>query len=187
MTEFLLDNHGRPIHICGYAAVYGALSVPLDEFDGQRELIKKGAFDFVLRNLRLPTSCVLHHMAANGTVGTIFDRTLRIWTDPHGLGFTCGPLAVNAKNAWAIRSIVSGGVRGCSWSGVPAEVATEMIEGESVRVIKKFQHLSHISPLAGGFYPAAGTFCSHEHQDNLPPHIKPLARRWQASRRGRAA
>ena len=176
-----LQQDGRPIHVCGYAAVFDSLSFPLDEHDGRCEMIQPGAFDHVLRNLRGSTTCSLHHLDS-GTIGSIFDRTLRLWTDPFGLAFECGPLAVNAKNIWAVRSIASGGVRGCSWRGIPAEDAVEKIDGESVRVIKKFQHLSHISPVPEGMYPGAAVWCSHEHLDDLPDHIKRLACHWGDNR-----
>ena len=121
-------------------------------------------------------------MDAGGTIGSIFDRTLKLWTDPYGLAFACGPLLVNSKNSWAITSIVRGGVRACSWRGIPAEKATEKIDGEPVRVIRQFQHLSHISPVVEGMYPGAAAWCSHEHLDDLPDHMKPLARRWGLNR-----
>ena len=180
MAEFL-QHDGELIHVCGYAAIYDSLSVPLDEYDGQRELIRPGAFDHVLRNLRASTTCTLFHMDYSGTIGSIFHRTLQLWSDDFGLTFSCGPLAANTKNLWAVRSIMTGGVRGCSWRGIPAEVATENFEGESVRVIKNIQHLSHISPGDGCIYPAAGTWCSHEGYD-LPNHLRALALHWAANR-----
>lgn len=178
-TEFLRDDEGQVIYVQGYAAIFNSLSVPLDDHDGQRELIRPGAFDYILRNLRASTTCTLHHLGAGGTIGSIFDRTLQLWSDDFGLAFECGPLAVNRKNVWAVRSIMTGAARGCSWRGIPAEVAIEKIDGESVRVISKFQHLSHISPLVGGFYPATATWCSHEHLDGLPDRLKRLSLHWQ--------
>ena len=145
-------------------------------------MIRPGAFDHFLRHPRASTTCVMHHMGTGGTIGSIFDGTLRLWTDAYGLAFACGPLVPSATNAWAVKSITGGVVRGCSWRAVPAEMAIEKFEGAPVRVIRRFQHLSHISPLAGGMYPAAGAWCSHEHPDDLPEHLKPLARRWGDSR-----
>ena len=182
MAAHLRDDDGRLVFVRGYAAIYDSLSVPLDEFDGKRELIQPGAFGYALRNLRASTTCTLHHMGAGGTIGSIFDGTLEIWADDLGLAFSCGPLLGNSKNVWAVRSIMTGGACGCSWRGIPAEVATETIDGESVRVIKRIQHLAHIGPVAEGMYPAAGTWCSHENPDDLPHHLKTLALHWQANR-----
>ena len=180
MTAYL-QHGGELVFVQGYAAPYNSLSIPLDSLDGRRELIRPRAFDHILRNLRASTTCTLHHMAAGGTIGSIFAGTLRLWSTPYGLAFECGPLAVNSKNAWAVKSIASGGVRACSWRGVPADVATEQIDGEQVVVIRKIQHLSHISPLsaAAASYPGAVTWCSHEHVDDLPDHLRPLARHRQ--------
>ena len=189
MTGFL-QHEGRPVYVCGYAAIFNSLSIPLDEYGGKRELIRPGAFAHVLRNLRASTACTMHHMDFRGAIGSIFHRTLRLWADDLGLAFECGPLAINNKNAWAVRSIVSDGMRGCSWRAVPAEVATEKIEGESVRVIRRFLHLSHVSPGGCGMYPAAGTWCSHENPYDLPHHVKVLSLHWQANacqRKRRAA
>ena len=58
----------------------------------------------------------------------------------------------------------------------------ETVDGESVQVIRRVEHLSHISPGDGCSYPAAATWCSHEHLDDLPDYLKPLARHWQANR-----
>ncbi len=181
MSAFL-QHEGKPVYVRGYCAPFDSLSIPLDDNDGKRELVRPKAFDYVLRNLRASTTCTLHHMDAGGTIGSIFDRTLRLWADDFGLAFECGPLVANSKNVWAVRSIVSGGARGCSWRAVPAEVATEMIEGESVQVIRRFEHLSHVSPGTCGMYPAAGTWCSHENPYDLPHHLKVLALHWQANR-----
>ncbi len=183
MTVYI-RYEGAPVFVRGFAAPYNSLSVPLDSRDGKRELIRPGAFDYVLRHLRASTTCTLHHMAAGGTIGSIFDGTLRLWSAPYGLAFECGPLEINAKNAWAVKSITSGGVRGCSWRGVPANVAPEQIDGEQVVVIRKFQHLSHISPLsaAAASYSGAASWCSHEHFDDLPDRLKPLVRHWQEHR-----
>ncbi len=189
MTAYI-QSEGKPVYICGYAAIYDSMSIPLAEYGGKRELIRPGAFAHVLRNLRASTTCTMHHMDAGGTIGSIFHRTLRLWADPYGLAFECGPLAANSKNVWAVRSIVRGEVRGCSWRAVPAEVATEKIEGESVQVIRRFQHLSHVSPGTDGMYPAAGTWCSHENPYDLPHHVKVLSLHWQANacqRKRRAA
>ena len=181
MPDFII-HEGARVFVRGYAAVFNSLSVPLDEHGGKRELIRPGAFARVLRNLRASTTCTMHHMDAKGTIGSIFHRTLRLWADDIGLAFECGPLAINNKNVWAVRSIAGGASRGCSWRGVVPEVATEVIEGESVRVIRRLEHLSHVSPGTCGLYPAAGTWCSHEHLDDLPDYLKRLSRRWQATR-----
>ncbi len=179
MTGFL-QHEGALVFVRGFAAPYDSLSIPLDSRDGKRELIRPGAFDHVLRNLRASTTLTLHHMPAAGTIGSIFDGTLRPWSTPYGLAYECGPLLINSKIAWAVKSITSGGVRGCSWRGVPADVAVEQIDGEPVAIIRKMQHLSHISPLsvAAASYPGAATWCSHEHVDDLPDRLKPLARHW---------
>ena len=122
-----MQHNGVPVCVRGFAAPFDSLSIPLDFNGGKRELIRPGAFDHILRNLRASTTCTLHHMAAGGTIGSIFAGTLRLWSTPYGLAFECGPLAVNSKNAWAVKSIASGGVRACSWRGVPADVATEQV------------------------------------------------------------
>ncbi len=181
MPDFII-HEGARVSVCGYAAVFNSLSVPLDEHGGKRELIRPGAFTYALRNLRESTTCTMHHMNASGTIGSIFHRTLRLWADDLGLAFSCGPLEINSKNVWAVRSIVSGGARGCSWRALPAEMKTEVIDGESVRVIRRIEHLSHVSPGTCGLYPAAGTWCSHENPYDLPRYLKALARHWQANR-----
>lgn len=177
-----LQHEGARVFVRGYAAVFDSLSDPLDEYGGKRELIRPDAFTHVLRNLRASTTCAMHHMDAGGTIGSVFHRTLRLWADDLGLAFECGPLAANSKSVWAVRSIVREGSRGCSWRGIPAEVAIEKIDGESVRVIRRFEHLSHVSPGTCGLYPAAGVWCSHENPYDLPHHLKALALHWQANR-----
>lgn len=181
MTDFI-THEGARVSVCGYAAIFDSLSVPLDEYDGKCELVRPGAFTHVLQNLRASTTCTMHHMDYRGTIGSVFHRTLRLWADDLGLAFECGPLEANSKNLWAARSIVSGGQRGCSWRAIPAGVATEVIDGESVRVIRRLEHLSHVSPGGRGLYPAAGAWCSHENPYDLPHHVKVLALHWRANR-----
>ena len=125
-----ITHEGARVFVQGYAAIFDSLSIPLEDHGGKREIIQSTAFNHVLRNLRTSTTCTLHHMDAGGTIGSIYDRTLRLWADDLGLAFSCGPLEINSKNVWAVRSIVSGGARGCSWRAVPAEVVTEMIEAD---------------------------------------------------------
>jgi len=181
MTDFL-RHEGKAVYVRGYVAPYNSLSIPLDFNGGQCELIRTGAFDDVLRHPSASLNVQLHHMGANFIIGSIAQQTLKFWSDEYGLAYECGPFAINAKHAGAITSIVRGGVRGCSWLGTFAEVATETLAGERVQVIRRFQHLSHIAPCSGGAYPGAATWCSHEHVDDLPEHLKPLARHWLDNR-----
>ncbi len=180
MTEFL-QQEGELIHVCGYAAVFDSLSVPLDEHGGMRELIRPGAFDYALRNLRACTTCTLFHMGTSGAIGSIFHGNLRMWCDDYGLAYECGPFAINSKNVWAIRSIMSGKIRDCSWRGIAAAVP-ETVDGETVQVIHRLDYLAHIAPGNGCSYPATATWCSHEHLDDLPDRLKRLSLYWQANR-----
>ena len=182
----IIRHEGDPIFIQGYGAVFNSPSLPLDEYDGMRELIRPGAFDYALRNLRACTTYTLYHMGTPGAIGSIFHETLRMWCDDYGLAYECGPLTANPKSMWAVKSIVTNKIRGCSWRGIAAAVP-ETVEGETIRVIRRFEHLSHISPGGGCSYPATATWCSHEHLDNLPDRLKRLSLHWQANRPARAA
>ena len=182
MPDFI-THEGARVFVRGYAAPFNSLSFPLDSLDGKSELILPGAFDYALQHKRECLSCQPHHLGALTSIGSSFHGNFKIWSDSYGLAFECGPFAVEMRYARAVASIIRGEVRGCSWRGLPAEVATEQIDGEQVVVIKKVQYLAHIapSPAACAAYPGAATWCSHE-LDHLPDHLKPLARHWQANR-----
>ena len=185
MSEFL-EHEGELIHVCGYAAVFNSPSVPLDAYGGERELIRPGAFDYALQNLLSCTSCTLFHMGTPGAIGSIFHENLRIWSDDFGLAYECGPLTVNAKSIWAVRSIATNKIRECSWRGI-AKSVQETVGGETVRVISRLDYLAHIAPGNGCSYPATATWCSHEHLDGLPDRLKRLSLYWQTNRPARAA
>lgn len=182
MPDFII-HEGARIFVQGYAAPYNSLSFPLDSLDGKSELILPGAFGYALQHKRECLSCQPHHLGTLTMIGSIFHGTLQIWSDSYGLAFSCGPFPVEMRYARAIASIIRGEVRGCSWRGLPAEVATEQIDGEQVVVIKKVQYLAHIAPTSAdcAVYPGAAVWCSHEHVDDLPDHLKPLTRHWQAN------
>ncbi len=47
MPDFII-HEGARVFVCGCAAIFNSLSVPLDEYGGKRELIRPGAFAHVL-------------------------------------------------------------------------------------------------------------------------------------------
>lgn len=181
MSAFL-QHEGEPVFICGYVAPYDSLSVPLNFHGGKRELFRPQAFDDVVRQPSPSLNVQLHHMGEPGVVGSIFAETLQIWSDPYGLAYECGPFPPTGKNAWAINSIVRGGVRGCSCRREFADVATEIVGGERVVVVRRLKKLCHISPVTKGAYPGAATWCSHECPYDLPDQLKRLAEFWAAHR-----
>ncbi len=180
--EVLLDAHGVPIHICGYAAVFDLPSWPMGRNDGCCEIIKPWAFDHVLRHPRAGLNLQFHHGGLEFIAGSLALDTLQIWTDDFGLGFQAGPFNICGRNVALFNSITSGEVRWASWSGWFGSARFEIVNGERVKVVRRFKTLDHISPVHEPAYPDTGVWLSCEHLDALPSRLRALSDIWAAHR-----
>lgn len=97
--ERLLEEHGLAIEtrndgvikLRGYAAVFNKFSI---ELLGFKEIIRPGAFS---RSLNNPDVRALWNHDTGKVLGRIKNRTLELWEDQRGLGFS----VVAPNTAWA--------------------------------------------------------------------------------------
>lgn len=169
-----MNHEGETVFVRGYGAVFNRPSVPLERNGWRAEIIKKGAFDGILKAPPTKLSAVIHHVEGAGD--------LKLWTDGYGLAFQAGPLEATRENASVIRAIVCNETRGCSWLGTPEYSGVEVINGETVRIIRSFSELDHIGPVVVGAFPAACCWCSHEDPFDLPLPMQPIVAHWQENR-----
>jgi len=180
MSNFL-HHDGRSVYVQGYTAVFDRYSVPLDRNGGRRETIKSDAFDHVVTVQPRGLVCAAYHLEGPG-FASIYGGNLKIWTDDYGLGFQAGPLKPTPTNRGILAAIVGNELRGCSWLATPTDESYEVIAGEEVRVISKFESVEHIGPVEEGAYPDAVCWCSHEAIYDLPSPMWPVVERWHAHR-----
>lgn len=177
MGNLLLDDCGEPIHIHGYAGVF---NVP--RADGHPEIVMTGAFDAILKHPPASLNCQFHHGGLKYIAGSIALDTLRIWADDFGLAFEAGPFYACGRNWALLDCIASGEVRGASWSGLPGHPRDEIINGDRLKVFRRFKSLDHIAPVADPAYPETGIWLSSEHPDDLPRRLKLLSEFWATHR-----
>ena len=180
--EILLDAGGRSVYVNGYAAVFDLPSWPMGRNDGCCEIIKPFAFNHVLRHPCAGLNLQFHHGGLEFIAGSLALDTLQIWTDDFGLGFQAGPFNICGRNIALLNSITSGEVRWASWSGWFGSARFEIVNGERVKVVRRFKTLDHISPVNEPAYPDTGVWLSSEDPYDLPPCLRALSDIWAAHR-----
>ncbi len=181
MVEFLRDDDGQPVHVCGYAAVWNSISHPHPAWGDRPGLFLPSAFDAVLKRPLLSLTCEAYHLA-NAVMGSHRDLNLQVWKDSHGLAFCAGPVRADLGNASTIRAIAAGRTRGASTSTTTAEEEVLIIGGEEVMVIKCIKTFEHLSPVAEPSDDATVVWLSTEEPHSMPPHIRALAEIWSANK-----
>ncbi len=182
MQECLLDVDGQPIFIRGYASVFNLPSWPMGRNDGCCEIVKPWAFDAILRRPSASLNIQFHHAGLEFIAGSLALDTLQVWADDFGLAFEAGPYNICGRNVTLLRPIADGEIRGASWSGWLASARFEIVDGERVKVIRRFKTLDHISPVNEPAYPDTGIWLSSERRDDLPPRLRALSDIWAAHR-----
>ncbi len=175
--EVLLDAHGRPIYVQGYAGVFDS-----PRADGHPEIVRPQAFDRVLKHPRAGFNLQFHHGGLEFIAGSFASDTLQVWSDDFGLAFQAGPYTACGRNVALLGSIARGEIRGASWSGSLSTAQFENLNGERTRVIRRFSSLDHIAVVAEGAYPDAGCWLSSEYPYDLPRRLRALSEIWAASR-----
>lgn len=176
-----LQHNGTPVFVRGYTAVFNRFSVPLDCNDGQREIIRPGAFDRLVVVRPLDLVCSAYHLQGPG-FASMRARNLKIWTDDFGLAFEAGPLRPTPVNRSIISAIVNNQMRACSWLATISDSRIEQIGGEEVQAIYKFASVDHIGPVEEGAYPDTCCWCSHEDPANFSAYAQQIVACWNASR-----
>ena len=82
MADFLLDDRGRPIHVCGYAGLFDTPIV----IDGQTEEFARGAFQPSLK-FGADVRATINHKR-DATWARVRDGSLKLWEDAVGLAFS---------------------------------------------------------------------------------------------------
>lgn len=180
MSDFM-HHEGQSVFVRGYSGAFNRFSVPLDCNNGRREIIRPGAFDRVILVPPLALACSAYHLSGPG-FASMRAGNLKIWADDYGLAFEAGPFQPTPVNRHIVAAIVRNELRACSWLATFADSRNEMIDGEEVHVIRKFESVDHISPVPEGAYPDACCWCSHEVPFDLPPLMRPILDRWHRNR-----
>lgn len=141
---------GAPPVISGYAAVFGELSVVIDDFWSQfRERIDPGAFAASIAN---DDQRALWNHNSDFPIGRKKNNSLRLWEDDHGLGFEITPPSTQLA-ADFVETIRAGYVDGMSFGfSVLDEEWDEDEMGQTIRTLKKIK-LYEVSPCTFPAYP----------------------------------
>lgn len=162
--------------IAGYAAVYGTAS---EDLGGWREIIVPGAFDEVLAaspDVRMPN---LDHEGL--PIGRTTAGTLRLWSDPTGLGFEVDCPGTERGREMVI-AVERGDVNQCSFRFVVDYEDREWIYPEDedmpLRQINRISELWDVSLVTYPAYP--GTSAGMRSLDarcveEIPPNPNVLA------------
>ena len=164
-ATFLLDAHGQPLKIVGYACLF---DTPIT-IAGQTEVIAPGAFLPSLRYGANVRACIDHRRSA--TWASADDGTLRLWQDATGLAFTAMvPASLEGRG---LARAVADGCIGSSFYFRPFKT-----EQTASGYIVQAATLTEISLTTSPAYPTRAWLVPFESMNYMPDHALFLRRRW---------
>lgn len=171
-VRVLYDDRGPPLRLNGYASVWERVY----PCAGRMERVAPGAFDIARRSV---FGCFMHDETPR--LAWTVDRSLRLFQDSHGLGFS-----MVVRNTWAglalARGVARGDFRGCSFKNahsVPGDTAFS-IDEEDGREVVTFTRLvlEEITIAPGGANPHACCWLDTEDPADLPSYIAQARSHW---------
>jgi HK97 family phage prohead protease len=162
-----------PWQIRRYCAVFNEWSCELDGDEPLRERIRAGAFLL----LRHPITANIQHCSA--PVATTWDKSLRLWMDPHGLAIEMVLPATPA--GVGLLNMVSNGINAMSFGLINLQSHYFRDEDGLCREVTRCD-LDHVSIVEGGAYKSACCWFSGTPADRMTPEVAAASRRWQLGR-----
>ena len=175
MPECLLDSHGQPLKIVGYASLFDS---PIT-IDGQTEAIARGAFTPTLRRgAPVVRALVNHHRTT--TWASVRAGTLKLWETGTGLAFSA--MIQNTIAGRQLARAVAGGHTGVSFQCRPLKTE-ETASGYAVTAAM----LTEISLIGEPAYATGAWLSDPDLMDPMPDHALALRRQWAEPRHDTAA
>lgn len=156
-TVELEERAGGTPKIRGVAAVYNSES---NDLGGFREVIEPGAFDHLIDQRRKDAAEVvaLWNHDSSQLLGRTSAKTLRLWSDEHGLHYEIDPVPNTSLGRDLIEHIKLGNVRGSSFAFTVDSAGQRVDEdketGKITRYITRATGLFDVSPVTRPAYDA---------------------------------